>query len=120
MDAYALTEKGKEFTVLGNSLAILSGVADNADELCERIIKGEFTDCSLSMKCFKYDALLLTDKAKWKGQVLDEIRINYKKMLDAGAKSVWETIEGASAFDNAGSLCHGWSAIPVYYFKKLL
>ena len=113
--AYSLTPNGNEFTVLGNSLAILSGIADNADTLCEKISKGVFTDCSLSMKCFKYDALLLADKAKWKGFVLDEIRKDYKKMLDAGATSVWETIDGASAFDNAGSLCHGWSAIPIYY-----
>ena len=40
-------------------------------------------------------------------------------MMDVGATSVWETIDGASAFDNAGSLCHGWSAIPVYYFNVL-
>ena len=116
---YALTQGGKEFTTLGNALAILSGLADNADALCEKIAKDELSGCSLSMKCFKYDALLLTDKEKWKGQVLDEIRKDYKKMLDAGATSVWETIDGASAFDNAGSLCHGWSAIPVYYYHLL-
>ena len=61
----------------------------------------------------------LTDKKKWQGQVLDEIRKDYKKMLNAGATSVWETIDGASAFDNAGSLCHGWSAIPIYYYHRL-
>ncbi len=117
---YSLTQGEKKFTVLGNALAILSGIADNVDELCEKIAKDEFSDCSLSMKCFKYDALLLTDKKKWQGQVLDEIRKDYKKMLNAGATSVWETIDGASAFDNAGSLCHGWSAIPVYYFHTIL
>ena len=118
--AYALTQDGKEFTALGNALAILSGIADNADELCEKIAKDEFSGCSLSMKCFKYDALLLTNKTKWQEHVLNEIRKDYKIMLDAGATSVWETIDGASAFDNAGSLCHGWSAIPVHYFNKLL
>ena len=41
-------------------------------------------------------------------------------MLDAGATTVWETADGAAAFDNAGSLCHGWSAIPVYYYATLL
>lgn len=117
--AYSLTVGGEEFTVLGNSLAILSGIAQNTDELCERIVKSEFSDCSLSMKCFKYDALLLTDKERWKEFVLGEIRKDYKRMLDAGATSVWETIDGASAFDNAGSLCHGWSAIPIYYFNVL-
>ena len=117
--AYALTVGGTDFTVLGNSMAVLSGLADKPIELCEKIVKEEFSECSLSMKCFKYDALLLTDKEKWQGQVLDEIRKDYKKMIDVGATSVWETIDGASAFGNAGSLCHGWSAIPVYYFKVL-
>ena len=40
-------------------------------------------------------------------------------MLDHGATTVWEDDEGAAAFDNAGSLCHGWSAIPIYYFHLL-
>ena len=116
--AYALKVNGTEFTALGNALAVLSKVADKTNELCEKMAKNEFIDCSLSMKCFKYDALLCTDKEKWQGYVLDEIRKDYKKMLDVGATSVWETIDGAVAFANAGSLCHGWSAIPVYYFKK--
>ena len=42
-------------------------------------------------------------------------------MLYNGATSFWETIDGAWAFDTAGSLCHGWSAIPVlFYYKYLL
>ena len=37
-------------------------------------------------------------------------------MLYHGATSFWETIKGADDFDKAGSLCHGWSAIPVYFY----
>lgn len=113
--AYSLTRDGKEFTVLGNALAILAGLADDARDICEQIVRDTFTDCSLSMRCFKYDALLLTDEARWKPYVLREIRREYANMLDKGATSVWETQEGACAFGNAGSLCHGWSAIPVCY-----
>lgn len=40
-------------------------------------------------------------------------------MLKAGATSVWETTDGASAFNNAGSLCHGWSASPIYFYHIL-
>ena len=72
------------------------------------------------MKTFKYDALLKCDKAKYQSAVLEEIRQDYEKMLAAGATSVWETTDGASAFDNAGSLCHGWIAIPIVYFETLL
>lgn len=72
------------------------------------------------MKTFKYDALLKCDKAKYQSAVLEEIRQDYEKMLAAGATSVWETTDGASEFDNAGSLCHGWSAIPIVYLETLL
>ena len=40
--------------------------------------------------------------------------------LDAGATSVWETEKGEADFNRAGSLCHGWSAMPVYYYHVLL
>lgn len=112
----------KKYTVLGNALAVLSEVAagETAKTVCEKIADGKMQDCSLSMKTFKYDALLKCDKAKYKSAVLEEIRKDYGKMLAAGATSVWETTDGASAFENAGSLCHGWSAIPIIYFETLL
>jgi len=43
------------------------------------------------------------------------IRETYGAMIRAGATSLWETQEGAPAFANAGSLCHGWSSLPLYY-----
>lgn len=43
------------------------------------------------------------------------IRTTYGAMIDKGATTFWETQNGASAFGNAGSLCHGWSSLPVYY-----
>lgn len=118
-EAFTMTECGEEFTELGNALAVLSKVAENPTALCERIARGDFVGCSLSMKCFVYDALLMTDKDRWGKYVLEKIRTDYKIMLDYGATSVWETMGGAEAFGNAGSLCHGWSAIPVYYLRKL-
>ena len=39
-------------------------------------------------------------------------------MLDQGATSVWETIDGGFAFEKAGSLCHGWSAVPIYIYLR--
>ena len=71
----------------------------------------------MQIKSFK---ALLGFKGKYEELVLNDIRARYKKMLDAGATSFWETEKGEADFDNAGSLCHGWSAIPVYYFNKLL
>lgn len=39
-------------------------------------------------------------------------------MLFDGATSFWETLIGSEDFNGAGSLCHGWSAIPVYLYLK--
>ncbi|MEE0943851.1 MAG: family 78 glycoside hydrolase catalytic domain [Clostridia bacterium] len=105
---------------LANSLAILLDIAqgDDAKRLCEKLAAGELDECTLSMKPFKYDALLKLDKEKYMPVIMDEIRKQYKIMLDAGASATWETIDGESAFDGAGSLCHGWSAIPIYYYHK--
>ena len=72
------------------------------------------------MRAFKYDALLHTDKEKYAPFILGEIRRDYGMMLDAGSTTVWETVEGAPAFGGAGSLCHGWSAVPAHYFRLLL
>ena len=112
-------EGDEKYTELANALAITSGAVtgDEAKRICEAIISGKTTECSLSVKCFTYDALYATDE-KYKDFILGEIRRNYGFMLDSGATSAWETIKGAEDFGNAGSLCHGWSAIPVYYYHK--
>ena len=41
----------------------------------------------------------------------------YAVMLDGDSPTVWEVIDGADGFGGAGSLCHGWSAIPVLYLE---
>ena len=116
---YAMNVSGEEFTVLGNALAILAGVAtvQESEYICEKIVGNELSDCSLSMKIFKYDALLAVDKGRYQVWVESEIRREYGQMVETG-NTVWETIDGASAFSNAGSLCHGWSAIPIRYLGK--
>ena len=115
---FFIADKEENPTELANSFAIVSGITDDKN-IIEKLAKGELEPCSLSMKTFKYDALIKSDKNKYKENILDEIRKTYKKMLDFGSTTVWETIEGDKAFSNAGSLCHGWSAIPIYYFNIL-
>ena len=68
---------------------------------------------------FVYDALLAADKEN-KDFVLADIREKYGYMLENGATSFWETIVGEADFNKAGSLCHGWSAMPIYYYRTLL
>ena len=104
---------------LGNGLAVLCGAAkgEEAKEICRVLAsQNSWTKITLSMKCFKYDALLKVDGEKYKKYIVKDIQSVYGKMLDEGATSVWETELGEADFDKAGSLCHGWSALPVYYF----
>ncbi len=109
------------FTELGNSLAILSGVASPpiTKEIAENLMNGEeMVKATLSMLCYKYDALL-----KMPGNesfVLEDIRKKYGAMLEKGATSFWETELGEADMVGAGSLCHGWSAMPVYYYHQIL
>ena len=41
----------------------------------------------------------------------------WQNMLDRGATSLWETSAGSADFNHAGSLCHGWSALPALYYR---
>ena len=74
-------------------------------------------DTSLSASIFKYEALLMLGDT-YSDFVYDQIAQKWGNMLFNGATSFWETENGAWDFDNAGSLCHGWSAIPVYLYHK--
>lgn len=113
----------QDFSELVNSLAILSGAAEGAvaDRIAKLLIgENDLTQISLSMTCFLYDACLAVDRKGYRDLVLADIRKTYLPMLEAGATSFWETQQGAADFHGAGSLCHGWSAMPIYYYHTLL
>ena len=107
------------FSIIGNSLAILAGIGDKrvADKLINK--RKELIDVTLSMNAYFYDALLSLDNS-FNDYIVKDIEEKYSYMLSEGATTFWETIEGWRAFTNAGSLCHGWSALPVYYLNKLI
>lgn len=116
--------EGREaYSELANSLAVLSGVAScaEAERICDIMANKsvEMTETTLSMTALKYDALLLCNKEKYAEYIISDIDSTFEKMLDAGATSFWETVLGKDDFEGSGSLCHGWSALPVYYYKKL-
>ncbi len=70
---------------------------------------------TLSQCLYKFEALL-QDKDKYGSTVFTQISDDWGKMLYAGATSFWETEQGQAGFDYAGSLCHGWSATPAYFY----
>jgi len=111
-----LTGEAK-FSRLGNSFASLIGLGDGEGFIDRLIHDEELIEVSLSMRAFYYDALLRVDEKKYKDYVIEDIKVRYKKMLDAGATTFWETELGWEDFAQAGSLCHGWSALPAYYLS---
>ena len=113
---YFLSDSGeKVFSQLGNAFALLVGLGG---ENVVKAIRGEgVVPATLSMMGYVYDALLIDGENE--EFILNDIRKKYKIMLDGGATSVWETILGEADFDGAGSLCHGWSAMPIYYYNKI-
>lgn len=105
------------YTALGNSYAILCGLAD--DNAAETLLAAtDIVPITLSMNIFLYDALLQKDK-KYKDYILQDIDGKYHRMLAEGATTFWETEEGRHAIAHTGSLCHGWAALPIYYYTLL-
>ena len=116
--------EGEEgFSALANALCILAGACpeDKRGAIADKLAFGyaDWTPNTLSMDKFRYDALLAADEKKYAPAVLADLDEKYSYMLGCGATSFWETIKGEADFSGAGSLCHGWSALPVYYYRIL-
>ena len=116
----------EEYSVLTNSVCMLCGAAQGLDQsrIVEVLAVNGGTELkiipnTLSMNSFRFDALLKEDREKYAPIILEEIDRTYFAMLQQGATSFWETAVGAADFNGAGSLCHGWSALPVYYYWTL-
>lgn len=115
---YINSTKDGNYSVVVNVFALLCGAADKS--VAERMLaeRENIVDISLSMNGFLYETLLAIDD-KYKSYIIDDIEKKYGYMLDQGATTFWETIVGSADFAGAGSLCHGWSALPVYWLDKL-
>lgn len=127
---YRLCDKPEltQYSVLANAWGYLCGAAKRWDysKLLQVILENgtqsaadQIIPTTLSMNAFRYDALLLADRESYKDSILKEIDETYFYMLRKGATSFWETIKGDKDFTFAGSLCHGWAAMPIYYYEIL-
>ena len=116
---YKTSSEDGRFSMVGNSLAILAGLGGS--EIADKLIseRDQLVGITLSMNAYFYDALLSVDKS-YKDYIIKDIEEKYGYMLSCGATTFWETIDGWRAFSDAGSLCHGWSALPAYYLTTLL
>ena len=109
------------FSELTQALALLVDAVpkEHCDIVRKKLVSESAVETSISYLLFKYEALL-QDNDKYKEYVFNDISEKWGYMLYNGATSFWETIHGDSDFENAGSLCHGWSAIPAYFFYKYI
>ena len=104
------------------ALAAFCGVCPERklDRVLSRLADESLVPVTLAYSIFQFEALLMRPE-KWSRWVFGRIARDWGHMLHCGATTFWETLKGAWDFDRAGSLCHGWSAIPIYlYFAYAL
>ncbi len=72
---------------------------------------------TLSGMALKYEGLL--KQAGEISYVMENMACIFAPMLRSGNGTYWETVLGQKDFANAGSLCHGWSAVPCYVLDQV-
>lgn len=104
---------------LTQALAVCAGVCpeNRLDTVLAALNDPVHYGTTLSYSIFRYEALMRRPE-RYGRQVFDEIAEIWGHMLFQGGSTFWETAVGADDFDKAGSLCHGWSAIPIVLYEK--
>jgi hypothetical protein len=107
----------KHFCDLANMLAIKTNTIppDNQEGVLDRIYSRTLVPMALGPLLYQWLALMDRD-ARARQFCADSLARNFEPMVLRGATTLWETQVGSPDFDNAGSLCHGWSALPVYHY----
>ncbi len=88
-----------------------SVLPERAEKLCAALKKPQaygLIPATFSSLQMQYQALIQHGELSYCVQEMKEI---FGKMLFSGATSYWETELGEADFEDAGSLCHGWSAV---------
>ena len=102
---------------LTQALAVCCGACpeEALDKVLAHLTDGSLVPVTLSHSVFQYDALMKRPErySRW---VFDHVAEVFGAMLENQATTFWETEKGSWDFTNAGSLCHAWSAVPVYLY----
>jgi len=103
---------------LVQALALHEGIVPKRcqESLVRRIMEGNLRPSTLSASYYLVHPMLsfTQESREW---VMQRLGGSYESMVLAGATTLWETAAGGADFDYAGSLCHGWSALPVYLYQ---
>jgi hypothetical protein len=103
------------------ALALYEGIvpALQRDQVAASLTSDQLARCSLSAIYYVLRAALDFSPASrlWVAERLGGI---WEGMIFRGATTMWETENGGNDFDFAGSLCHGWTALPVWYHQAVV
>ncbi len=114
--------KFEGYHVYTQSVILLAGGVNKsiAKTVCEAIknpVEYNLVPATFSAFQLKYQALIDNDDKNIE-YCVKEVEQVFGKMLLEGATSLYETSYGEKDFDDAGSLCHGWSAVVCWVLDK--
>lgn len=122
-ETFAGKQAIEHFAELTQALALLCGAPDDS---CARKLRSRLNQpdngwvpTTLSQSLYKFEALL-TEPGLFAPDIFKRVSTDWGYMLEQGATTFWETIKGSDDFGFAGSLCHGWSALPAYLYQAYL
>ena len=117
---YKNGKQSEEVTAYANVFAILYNLVDGeqAKRIGDALLHADYIPPITTPYMQEYKLACLFKLGQWQA-ASKEIADYWGGMLDGGATTFWETLKGADDFGGSGSLCHGWSALPVYYYHIL-
>jgi hypothetical protein len=101
------------------AVALFNGLPDESMSVsaAEKIISGKTPPITTGAMCYLLRAMM-DISPETRAAVSRRIAGTFEPMVLGGSLTLWETAAGANDFSGAGSLCHGWSSIPAYYYNR--
>ena len=118
---YATWNKGGSLEKCHDAVQVLAlerGVVPTGrtESVMDALYAEDMPPMTLSSIFYLFKALMRVDATSRKF-VAHNLAKFWEPMMRVGATSFWEARYGDVEFGYAGSLCHGWSAVPVYFYQ---
>ena len=127
-EAYYNPERGCMMTYDGKPdtheitqvLALYNGCVPESErqKIVDSVIRKEHVAISASSIRY-YFAALVKEGGEARKFLAEKLWDHFGRMVQGTSTTMWETEIGDEDFLKAGSLCHGWSALPIWYFYAL-
>jgi len=114
--SYADRRSRWHYAVGVQGLALTQGVCPpplRARLQAEMLTDSTLIPVTLSALFYAWQAML-NAAPQQQQQVLDHCLTTFGQMVLQGGTTLWEVVGGGGEFGLAGSLCHGWSAAPIW------